>query len=359
MPQTLRTPLVLLAIVCAGLASGGCAPAPAAGPSTSPAGGAPAASSATPASATAAAPTPAQRPAAVDRVKLSTAGRSMTTMPIQIANLKGFFLAEGVEVEMVYADNTVGVAAVANGDVEFMTQADTAVLGQLQGLPLKAIAWTAIRPPYVIVSQPTIQSPAELVGKTMGVSQVGTTPYIAITNALRVLGVDPSQINFRNAGNDQARLTSLASGQVDAAFFAPPVHVKAAAIGGRVLFITSDYVEHLVSGLATRENVIREQPEMVKKVLRGVLKSIAFIKANREETIDLEVAFQDLDHDSVAAAYDILVKIYPDNGQASEEAMQRQTDIQREIANVAEPVPWTRGTDLTLLREVQAELGLR
>jgi NitT/TauT family transport system substrate-binding protein len=296
---------------------------------------------------------------ALDRVKLSTAGKSMTTMPIQIANLKGMFQAEGVDVEMVYADNTVGVAAVANGDVEFMTQADTAVLGQLQGLPLKAIAWTAVRPPYVIVVQPSIGTPADLVGKTLGVSQIGTTPYIAISSTLRVLGVDPTQINFRNAGSDQARLTSLATGQVEGAFFAPPVHVQAVANGGRVLFITSDYIEYLVSGLATRESILRERPEMVKKVLRGVLKAIAFIKADREETIDREVAFQELDRESVAAAYDILVKIYPDNGEASEEAMQRQTDVQREIANVPEPVHWTRGTDLTLLREVQQQLGLR
>jgi NitT/TauT family transport system substrate-binding protein len=283
----------------------------------------------------------------------------MTTMPIQIGNLKGFFQAEGVDVEMVYADNTVGVAAVANGDVEFMTQADTAVLGQLQGLPLKAIAWTAVRPPYVIVTQPAIRTPADLIGKTLGVSQIGTTPYISIGNALRVLGVDPTQVNFRNAGSDQARLTSLVAGQVDGAFFAPPVHVQAEAAGGRVLFITSDYVEYLVSGLATRESTLAARPEMVKKVLRGVLKSIAFIKANREETIDREVPFQELDRAAVAAAYDILVKIYPDNGEASEDAMQRQTDIQREIANVPEPVHWTRGSDLTLVREVQRELGLR
>ncbi len=98
---------------------------------------------------------------------------------------------------------------------------------------------------------------------------------------------------------------------------------------------------------------------MVKRVLRGLLKSIQFIKANREETIALEMPFQELDYESVAAAYDILVKIFPDNGEASEEAMQRQTDIQREIANLPEPVPWTRATDLTLLREVQRELRLR
>src|SRR5215211_2598320 len=84
--------------------------APPAGPAVAPGGGAPAATGA----------------AAPERVKISTAGKSMTTMPIQIANLNGFFVAEGVEVEMVYADNTIGVAAVQAGDVEFMTQADTA-----------------------------------------------------------------------------------------------------------------------------------------------------------------------------------------------------------------------------------------
>jgi NitT/TauT family transport system substrate-binding protein len=284
----------------------------------------------------------------------------MTTMPIQIANLNGFFVAEGVEVEMVYADNTVGVAALQAGDVDFMTQADTAMLGYFQGLPLRAIAWTATRPPFVVVGQPTLQTASDLVGKTLGISQVGTTPHLAIMAALRVQGVDPAQITFRNAGgSDSARLASLASGQVDAAFFAPPVHVRAVANGGRVLFIASDFVEYLVSGLATRESTLRERPEMVKKVLRGLLKSIHWLKTHREETIALEMPFQELDYDAVAAAYDIQVKIFPDNGEASEEAMQRQTDLQREFAGVAGPVPWPRATDLTLLREVQRELGLR
>jgi ABC-type nitrate/sulfonate/bicarbonate transport system substrate-binding protein len=337
------------ALVLAAACGGGAAPSPSAAPTSSPprpaaGGGAPSTGAAAP---------------ALERVKISTAGKSMTTMPIQIANLKGLFVAEGIEVEMVYADNTVGVAALQNGDVEFMTQADTAVLGQLRGLPLKAIAWTATRPPYVTVAHPSIRTPADLVGKTMGISQLGTTPHIAINAALRVLNVDPNAVIFRNAGNDAARLASLSSGQVDAAFFAPPVHVKAVEDGGHVLMITSDYVEYPVSGLATRENLIRERPEMVKRVLRGLLKSIQFIKANRDETIALEVDFQELDRDAIAEAYDIQVKIFPDLGEASEEAMQRQTDTQREIAGLSEAVPWQRGTDLTLLREVQRELGLR
>src|SRR5438067_2075551 len=174
-----------LAFVLLCLLAGGCGGAPAApsdtrgappaGPAVAPGGGAPAASSA---------PAP-------ERVKVSTAGKSMTTMPIQIANLNGFFVAEGVEVEMVYADNTIGVAAVQAGDVEFMTQADTALLGYFQGLPLRAIVWTAVRPPFVVVGQPSLHTPADLVGKTLGVSQPGTTPHLAISAALRVVGVDP------------------------------------------------------------------------------------------------------------------------------------------------------------------------
>jgi ABC-type nitrate/sulfonate/bicarbonate transport system substrate-binding protein len=343
-----------LAFVLLCLLAGGCGGAPAApsdaargvppaSPAVAPGGGAPAATSAP----------------GLERVKISTAGKSMTTMPIQIANLNGFFVAEGVEVEMVYADNTIGVAAVQAGDVEFMTQADTALLGYFQGLPMRAIVWTAVRPPFVVVGQPSLHTPADLVGKTLGVSQPGTTPHLAISAALRALGVDPNQVTFRNGGSDGGRLTSLATGQMDAAFFAPPVHVTAVAAGGNVLFIASDYVEYLVSGLATRESVLRERPAMVKRVLRGLLHSIQWVKANRAETIALEMPFQDLDYEAVAAAYDILVKIFPDNGEASEEAMQRQTDLQREFAGIAEPVPWPRPIDLTLLREVQGELGLR
>ncbi|HZS00210.1 MAG TPA: ABC transporter substrate-binding protein [Chloroflexota bacterium] len=334
------------------LACSGCAAPPAA---TAPGGVTPAARATVDGPAAAVPPTAP----ALERVKISTAGQSMTTMPIQIANLKGFFVAEGVEVEMVYADNTIGVAALQAGDVDFMTQADTAILGYFQGLPLRAIAWTAVRPPYVVVAQPAVRTPADLAGKTLGVSQIGTTPYLAIMGALRAQGIDPTQVTYRNAGSDSGRLTSLTSGQVDAAFFAPPVHVKALGEGRHVLFIASDYLEYLVSGLATHERTLRERPAMVKSLLRGLLKSIHWLKANRAETIELEMAFQDLDQESVAAAYDILVKIFPDNGEASEEAMQRQTDLQRELANVSRPASWMEATDLTLLREVQRELGLR
>src|SRR5215208_7898025 len=118
-----------LALLC--LLAGGCGGAPAA-PSD-------AARGAPPAGAPGSGAPAATGPAAPERVKISTAGKSMTTMPIQIANLNGFFVGEGVEVEMVYADNTIGVAAVQAGDVEFMTQADTAVLGYFQGLPMRAV----------------------------------------------------------------------------------------------------------------------------------------------------------------------------------------------------------------------------
>src|SRR5579884_1566773 len=318
------------ACLAALLAWPGCAaPAAAPAPGGAPPAPRPAASAPAPSAPPASAPATTAQPPPLEHVKISTAGQSMTTMPVQIANLQGFFAAEGVEVEMVYADNTIGVAALQAGDVDFMTQADTAILGYFQGLPLRAIAWTAVRPPYVVVGQPAIRTAADLVGKTLGVSQIGTTPQLAIMGALRAQGIDPHQVIYRNGGSDSGRLTSLTSGQLDAAFFAPSVHVKALGEGRHVLFIASDYVEYLVSGLAAHEKTLHERPAMVKNVLRALLKSIHWLKANRTETIALEMAFQDLDEESVAAAYDILVKIFPDNGEASEEAMQRQTDLQR------------------------------
>src|SRR4051794_37210917 len=153
MPRLPCRPLALcLTVLC--LLSGGCAPGAAAPGDAARSASAPAA----PTKPSGSAPAAASAPAPPERVKLSTAGKSMTTMPIQIANLNGFFVAEGVEVEMVYADNTIGVAALQAGDVDFMTQADTAMLGYFQGLPLRAIAWTAVRPPYVVVGQPALRT---------------------------------------------------------------------------------------------------------------------------------------------------------------------------------------------------------
>ena len=114
-------------------------------------------------------------------------------------------------------------------------------------------------------------------------------------------------------------INMVKDGDVDAAFVNQPRTEQAARLGLKVIDIpTQDMIFFMT--ISSSAKMVRERPDVVKRVLKSVLEGIAYFKINREETIKILVAKHkkegDLDLDMATKVYDDLAprlepKMYP------------------------------------------------
>ena len=89
-------------------------------------------------------------------------------MPLYMALQKGYFKAEGLEVEIIQMNPRLGATAVVNGDVSFATPFTSTFRGILQGFPMKLVFIHLKKGPYYVMVRPDIKEVQQLKGKKLG-----------------------------------------------------------------------------------------------------------------------------------------------------------------------------------------------
>ncbi len=75
-----------------------------------------------------------------NKVRISYSSRSNSNTPFIIALNKGFFVEEGMDVELIQVNPRLGATAVLNGDLDFTTTFGTTLRGIIGGFPIKFVA---------------------------------------------------------------------------------------------------------------------------------------------------------------------------------------------------------------------------
>jgi len=80
--------------------------------------------------------------AQTQKIRISLSSRSNTNTSYYVAQARGFFKDEGLEVEFIQINPRLGAMAVLNGDVTFTTSFVSTFRGVVQGLPMKTCSRT-------------------------------------------------------------------------------------------------------------------------------------------------------------------------------------------------------------------------
>jgi ABC-type nitrate/sulfonate/bicarbonate transport system substrate-binding protein len=90
------------------------------------------------------------------KIRIAYASRSSSALPQYTALQKGFFKAEGLDVEIIQMNPRLGATAVVNGDVSFATPFTSTFRGVLQGFPMKLVFVHIKKGPYYLMVRPEI-----------------------------------------------------------------------------------------------------------------------------------------------------------------------------------------------------------
>jgi NitT/TauT family transport system substrate-binding protein len=213
-----------------------------------------------------------------------------TFAPVFLAQEKGFFAEEGLNVEVRQGGPGVGIELVDSGEFDFIVSTlDDVPLGTAQGMNIRAVAVLAHKSPAAIVasSDSGIETPADLAGKRVAVT-AGDLTAVLFPRFLEAAGVDPDSVTAVNIDPD-IRVAALLSGRVDAieAFMTDDWLTVLAEDPDAKAFQYSEFgINHITTGVITRTELIEEEPEVVQGFVTALLKAYAYAAQHPDEAVD-------------------------------------------------------------------------
>ena len=204
--------------------------------------------------------------------------------PWMIAQAKGYYKAEGLDVKFVTGRGGVDVAkqvgagnAVIGGAI-----GDTPIIARAQGIPVKVVAVMGSGSLMQLVSHKDehIESPRELKGKTVTVLAYTDTTYYALLGMLSKVGLTKNDVNIQAAGPAGVWQQFAAKKAVGMAGV-PDWTVSAMEAGSQVDILPADvYFKSMAQAILASDETIQKNPQLIQKLVRATLKGMKDIMAD-------------------------------------------------------------------------------
>lgn len=267
---------------------------------------------------------------------------SIGMVPLELSVNRGYFKRQGLDVQLItIRQSDIIIKATIGGELNFMDIIPTAILASVRGLPIRTVAVALKSAPYVLIGQPNLRSPAELKGKKIGVSSVGSMSAYLVREILARNGLNPDRdVTLLSVGGTSSRTAALFGGTIDAALVVAPENYALERKGYRRLLFASDYVNYPLSGVATSADLLAKNKPLVTSFLKGLLEGAKFVRQNKSETITFIKGYLKVPDDEAEKSYDFLVKEMPQDLIADDGAMRTAMEFARHAIKVPpEAVP--------------------
>jgi len=296
---------------------------------------------------------------AADKVRIGFPDLAAQFAPLPLAQKRGFFEEEGLQGEFIRMVPTVGVAALASGEIDYYTSIGVGVTAAIRGVPVKVVAGYTTSTAIALIARPEFKSVQELGGKTIGISSFGSPLEVIARLTFRHFNLDPDAIKFLALGPADARLAGLKQGLTAATLASPPTDFIAKKMGFVVLARAQDLFNYPLSGLVASARKIKERPDEVKRIIKAGIKGNRYIRQNEEGTIRIITEWLKINNEMAKATYESVLKAFTENGSVPEDGLRLLIEEAKKAAKVSREVSLADVADLSILGEAQKELGIK
>jgi len=259
------------------------------------------------------------------RVGKAVAG-AFSFAPLDIGMQKGFFKANGLAIEEVsFTGDAKMQQAMAADSIDIALGSGPAMAFIVKGSPVKAVAAMA-GPPLLLVLMVRPDGPqtvADLKGKRVSVSTVGSLTYWLVKETSRQQGWGPEGIVTVPMGDSPPQIAALERGNVDGIVIDIASAVKLNQENKwRVLVRFGDLVHdfHIHVIFAT-EKAIASRPAAIRGFLKGWFETIAFMRRNKAEAVEIAAGVINKDVELTGKTYDALMPMFSDDGRFDPKAL--------------------------------------
>ncbi len=208
---------------------------------------------------------------------------------IQVADEKGFFKKNGVDVEIKeFTAGKLALQAMLGNSVDFSTPAEIPVmLAKSQGNELYVITEIGgnINEAPLVVKDDGSETPAMFFGKHRKIAtSIGGSPEFSLYMFMKTYGVAKENVEIV-AQKPQEMVGTLSSGSVDGmVIFEPYPSIAQQNINGLKIFKLPEGVYQAKYLLAGNKAFVDKNPETTKRIVKALKEAEEFVKTNPEET---------------------------------------------------------------------------
>jgi NitT/TauT family transport system substrate-binding protein len=293
-------------------------------------------------------------------VRVALAARSTTSMPFFVAKERGFFREEGLDVELIVMQAIQTIQATLGKSTQFASATGSAVSAAVRGADIKVILAVTDRPSFDLIAQPNITTVQQLRGKKIGTGGIGSLAEILARQILIAHGVRPEEVAILATGPSHVTYLALKAKVIDAAPLQMPLTFTAQDEGFRKLIDAGSVYRSVQGGLATTKAILSEQPELVTKVVRAILRATRLIKSDRKYGVDfIKGPWLDIgkEPEKIAArVYDVAAPALLDNGLVGEDIQRQMIADASMRVKPAQPVLPEQVFDFSIARKVSEAL---
>jgi ABC-type nitrate/sulfonate/bicarbonate transport system substrate-binding protein len=180
--------------------------------------------------------------------------------------------------------------ALIAGSIDIAMGAGTDFVFIAKGAPEKGIAAMAGPPnnmAMIVAAKGPIETVADLKGKKVGVSTVGSLTYWLAQQLSIRQGWGPNGLDIVAVGGMQGEAAGLVAGNLQGGVGSLEGGLEMADKGqGRILVMFGDFVHpFLAHAIFATDAMIAKHPDEIRRFLKGWFETIAYSKTNKAETI--------------------------------------------------------------------------
>jgi len=289
--------------------------------------------------------------------------KSVSALHFNIAQRKGLFIREGINIEMISIEGGAAnmMMALDRGAVDITRTASFFLIqAALKGSEGVAVASETATPIYSLIVKPEIKTFADLKGKVVGLTNAVSTISVSMRKLLALNGLGNSDYRVIEFVGTPERSECLRKGECDAVPLGQPEDFTLLKQGYRRLGISNDAVpnfQFIVS--AVRRSWGEANKDALVRYIRGLAAAFRFMRdpANREDVVkiilDTTGSSDEIARQTLALYFEPDRGVFPKQGELDIKGLGQVIQFMGETGDLKPPLPSAeRFVDLQYLRAV-------
>ena len=299
-------------------------------------------------------------------IRIAQAVDALAFLPVYVSRANGYFKDEGINLELIIVQGGgPDLQALIAGSVDFDATSTGGLLrtfgGGIELLGIhnivgKCIIDLIIRKESaqrlgITAAMPVQERLKRLKGTIIGASRVGSLTYQIAYFLAKEAGLEQGKdVTILGVGGGDSALAALKSGKIDVMSYAPPFPQVAVKDGDAVSLVANSHGEYpklnsfLQNVLLTRPDYPKKNPEMVRRVLRAMVRGNRWVVEHDAKEVAKTVSrfFKNTPADVLLDTVEAIKPAVIADGRLTLEGLKGVEEVYRANGIVKKPVPWDR-----------------
>ena len=201
-----------------------------------------------------------------------------------MAQQEGLFKKNGLDIELIHIPSSSrGIQAILAGEIAFsFMDGSNAAQANLKGANLALVAGATNRQVFSLMAKADFKRIADLRGKKIGITRIGSSTHTSSLYALGSAGLKPADYQLLPLLEVPNIYTALAAGQIDAGVMSPPTNARAKRSGFvELMNIAKEGPEFVSVAVGTSRSYIKANEDIVRRVVRAYAEGVQMFKTNK------------------------------------------------------------------------------